>query len=165
MFAYQPFSNWVWQGITRAVFRISVSRETILNLACSVTHPTPVDKNKQFLWSQCPSWLSKCSNKKLRQLKKQTLFHCSHHLTLFPSTPFGVALSSNKICSIIITWFAFFSWIILFLTRKISGLKLKRLHSGHFAKSGNEELLMLSFSLGQPSHTWCLNTPLTVKLS
>ena len=154
MFTYQPFFNGIWQGITRAVFRILVSRQTILNLACSVTLPTPVDKNKQFLWSQCPSWRSKCSNKKLRQLMKQTLFHCSHRLTLFPSTPFGVALSYNEICSIIITWFAFFSWIILFLTRRISGLSCTpgiSLNQDFNSKLCNEELLMLSFSLGQPS--------------
>ena len=122
---------------TRAIFNTSVSKQTILNLACSVIHPTP-DEQKQIiiLLTAKQTWFIELLIQFRQFLATKTLFLSYHCLALFPRAPFGAADSSSCISLICITWLTLFL-IDWFFARRIRGFKLKWLNSAHYAKSNS----------------------------
>ena len=122
---------------TRAIFNTSVSKQTILNLACSVIHPTP-DEQKQIiiLLTAKQTWFIELLIQFRQFLATKTLFLSYHCLALFPRAPFGAADSSSCISLICITWLTLFL-IDWFLARRIRGFKLKWLNSAHYVKSNS----------------------------
>ena len=122
---------------TRAILNTSVSKQTILNLACSVIHPTP-DEQKQIiiLLTAKQTWFIELLIQFRQFVATKTLFLSCHCLALFTRAPFGAADSSSCISLICITWLTLFL-IDWFLARRIRGFKLKWLNSPHYVKSNS----------------------------
>ena len=137
---------------TRAIFNTSVSKQTILNLACSVIHPTP-DEQKQIiiLLTAKQTWFIELLIQFRQFLATKTLFLRCHCLALFTRAPFGAADSSSHISLICITWLTFFLQIDWFLARRIRGFKLKWLNSAHYAKS----IFFTQTDAARRSKGWC----------